>query len=146
MDQGYFIIGIYRNKTAENLGTLWRSAYQLGAAGLFTINHRYKKESTDSFRTLHKIPFWDYPDWDTFLANRPRGAQLVAVEMGGTPLRSFVHPTQAIYLLGSEDSGLPPKIIEQCQHLVTLEAVNRPSYNVAVAGSLVMYDRIFGRG
>ena len=146
MTAGYFTIGIYRNKTAENLGTLWRSAYQLGAAGVFTINHKYKKESTDSFHTMGKIPFWDYPDWEGFLANRPRGAQLVAVEMGGTPLSQFEHPQQAIYLLGSEDHGLPPKILAQCQHLVSLEAVHRPSYNVAVAGSLVMYDRVFGYG
>ena len=93
---------------------------------------------------MGKIPFWDYPDWDAFLANRPRGAQIVAVEMGGTPLSQFEHPQQAIYLLGSEDHGLPPKVLEQCQHLVSLESVNRPSYNVAVAGSLVMYNRLFG--
>ncbi len=145
MDSGYFTIGIYRNKTVANLGTLWRSAYQLGAAGVFTINHKYKKESTDSFKTMQNIPFWDYEDWEAFLANRPRGAQLVAVEMGGTPLREFEHPPQAIYLLGAEDHGLPPKIIKQCQHIVSLEAVTKQSYNVAVAGSLVMYDRVFGR-
>lgn len=144
MNQGYFTIGIYRNKTAENLGTLWRSAYQLGAAGVFTINHKYEKQSTDSFRTMHQIPFWDYADWDAFLTNRPRGAQLVGIEMGGVPLRQFEHPQQAIYLLGSEDQGLPDKILAQCQHIVSLEAVKRPSFNVAVAGSLVMYDRMFG--
>jgi len=28
----YFGIGIYQGKTESNVGTLWRSAYQLGAA------------------------------------------------------------------------------------------------------------------
>lgn len=142
---GYFTIGIYRNKTEENLGTLWRSAYQLGAAGVFTINHKYKKQSSDTAHTMENIPFWDYPDWEAFLANRARGAQIVAIEMDGIPLREFKHPKQAIYLLGSEDQGLPSKILEQCQHVVSLEAVRKPSFNVAVAGSLVMYDRLYGQ-
>ncbi len=36
----YFEIGIFHPKTKENIGTLWRSAYQLGAAGIFTIGKR----------------------------------------------------------------------------------------------------------
>lgn len=143
--EGYFTIGIYQGKTVMNLGTLWRSAYQLGAAGLFTINRKYKKQSSDSHGVIGKIPFWDYPDWETFLAGRMRGAQLIAVEMGGTPLREFTHPRQAIYLLGAEDHGLPQKVIQQCQHVVSLEAVRAPSFNVAVSGSLVMYDRLYGK-
>jgi tRNA G18 (ribose-2'-O)-methylase SpoU len=43
-----------------------------------------------------------------------------------------------------EDRGLPPEIQAQCQHIVSLEAVNTLSYNVAVAGSLVMYSRVYG--
>lgn len=33
----YFAIGIYHPKTEMNMGTLWRSAYQLGASYIFTI-------------------------------------------------------------------------------------------------------------
>jgi tRNA G18 (ribose-2'-O)-methylase SpoU len=71
----------------------------------------------------------------------PLEAALVAVEMGGAPLSEFVHPKSCIYILGAEDYGLPPEIINSCRHVVSLEAVNQPSYNVAVAGSIVMYDR-----
>ena len=66
--------------------------------------------------------------------------------MGGVPLASFEHPERAIYLLGAEDHGLPPAIVRQCSHVVSLEAARTPSYNVAVAGSLVMYDRLSKRG
>lgn len=45
--RGYFEIGIYNNKTPSNLGTLWRSAYQLGAAGIFVIGQRYPKQASD---------------------------------------------------------------------------------------------------
>ena len=34
---GYFEIGIYNGKTEVNMGTLWRSAYQLGASGIFIV-------------------------------------------------------------------------------------------------------------
>lgn len=142
---GYFEIGIYHPKNETNLGTLWRSALQLGAAGIFTIGKRYKKQSTDIARTFQHVPLRDYVDWEQFYANRPRGAQLIGVEMGGAPLREFAHPDMAIYLLGAEDAGLPARILAQCQSVVALESVGPLSYNVAVAGSLVMYDRVFGR-
>ena len=50
--------------------------------------------------------------------------------MGGVPLASFEHPERAIYLLGAEDHGLPPAIVRQCSHVVSLEAARTPSYNV----------------
>lgn len=48
---GYFEIGIFHSKTEQNIGTLWRSAYQLGASGIFTIGKRYKEMSSDTYKT-----------------------------------------------------------------------------------------------
>jgi tRNA G18 (ribose-2'-O)-methylase SpoU len=139
----YFQIGIYQGKTELNIGTLWRSAYQLGASGIFTIGKRYKHQASDTYKTERQIPLINYRDFDHFLDNRPVGSQLIGVEMGGVALREFKHPKTAIYLLGSEDNGLPNEVRAQCQHIVSIESVNTASYNVAVAGSLVMYSRIF---
>ena len=55
------------------------------------------------------------------------------------PLDEFKHPDRAIYLLGNEISGLPSQILKQCQSLIKLPG--EYSLNVAVAGSIVMYDR-----
>ncbi len=45
-------------------------------------------------------------DWNSFAEwAAPKGAVWVVVEMGGTPLEAFVHPRNAIYVLGSEDHG-----------------------------------------
>ncbi|HQB48598.1 MAG TPA: RNA methyltransferase, partial [Bacteroidales bacterium] len=137
----FFEIGIYQSKKVENLGTLWRSAYQLGATGIFTINRRYQKQPSDPFAVERHIPLRNYENFQQFLSQRPMNAILVAIEEGGTPLAEFHHPPQAIYLLGAEDSGLPNVVLENCQLIVSLEAMIRPSYNVAVAGSIVMYDR-----
>ena len=72
----------------------------------------------------------------------PQGATWVAVEMGGTPLDEFVHPSNAVYLLGSEDWGLPASVLQACHSVVSLTSERFASYNVATAGSILMYDRV----
>ena len=141
---GYFEIGIYHPKTEMNTGTLWRSAYQLGASGIFTIGARYKKQASNTYKTERHIPLRCFDTFEEFLSARPYAAILVGIEMGGDMLKTFKHPKQAVYLLGAEDHGLPPEIMKQCNKLISLEAIGQPSYNVAVAGSIVMYHRCFG--
>lgn len=140
---GYYEIGIYNGKTEVNIGTLWRSAYQLGASGIFTIGKRYHKERSDTTKAFRHIPMRHYSDFQQFKQFIPSNAVLVGVEMGGTPLSNFAHPKSCIYLLGAEDYGLPEEILSECNCVVSLESINQPSYNVAVAGSIVMYSRIF---
>jgi len=142
----YFEIGIYHPKTEMNVGTLWRSAFQLGASGIFTIGRCYKKQSSDTYKAERHVPLRNYDTIEDFLSAKPFGAQLIGIEMGGTPLKQFCHPKQAIYLLGAEDNGLSSKILALCNHVVSLEAVNQPSFNVAVTGSIVMYHRCFLSG
>jgi len=139
----YYEIGIYHTKRGTNVGTLWRSAVQLGAAGVFTIGRRYKHQSSDTHKVVRHIPLRHYTTFEDFRKNRPIGAVLVGVEMGGTPLSKFKHPKTAVYLLGAEDHGIPQSILNQCDFVVSLDAVSHPSYNVAVAGSIVMYHREF---
>lgn len=140
---GYFEVGVYMPRRQDNLGTLWRSALQLGAAGLFTIGQAYQRQASDVFHAPETVPLRHFPDLDAFLAARPSGAVLVGVEMHGTPLSRFKHPEKAVYLLGSEDMGLPPRALAACNQVVSLEAVRQESYNLAVAGSIVLYHRVF---
>lgn len=141
MSRGFFEIGIFHGKTPMNMGTLWRSAYQMGAAGIFTVGARYKRQASDTYKTNRHIPHREYLDIDALIASLPYSCPLVAVEMGGECLTTFKHPERAVYLLGAEDHGIPAAQLAKCHHIVSLPAVRLPSYNVAVAGSLVMYDR-----
>ena len=143
MYRGYFEIGIFHCKTYENVGTLWRSAYQLGAAGIFTIGRRFKKQASDTVKAYRHIPYREYNTLEEFLSNRPHDCVLIGIEQDGTPLRHVVHPERAIYLLGAEDHGLTKEAISKCQHTIELDSVQMNSYNVAVAGSIVMYHRQF---
>lgn len=146
---GFFEIGIYNPKTKMNVGTLWRSAYQLGASGIFIIGPRGRdlllRQSSDTYKTPENIPLRYYEYFDDWLAAQPFGAQIVAVEFPGVALSQFVHPRKAVYILGAEDAGLPEGIRNKCQHIVQVEAVRQPSYNVAVAGSIVMWHRLSSR-
>jgi len=128
-----------------NIGTLWRSAFQLGACEVFTIGRRYTRQASDTCATERHVPLRHLLTWEIFEAQRPLGAQLVAIEMGGRPLATFAHPERAVYLLGAEDHGLPPDVLARCQCVVSIESVRLESYNVAVAGSLVMYHRLLTR-
>ena len=139
--RGFFEIGIYHTKTSSNVGTLWRSASQLGASSIFTIDKRYPKQASDTLKTYRHIPMREFSSFGQFLASMPKCARLIGVEMGGKPLSTFNHPEQAIYLLGAEDFGLPSAVIDACDNIISIESLRTESYNVAVAGSIVMYHR-----
>ncbi len=140
---GFFEIGIWHPKSSENIGTLWRSAYQLGASGVFTVGARYRKQASDTLKTDRHIPLRHFADIDELIRTLPHGAPLVAVEIGGKPLTGFKHPPSAVYLLGAEDHGIAPEVMAKCHRTIALDSVRTASYNVAVAGALVMYDRVF---
>src|SRR5262249_39255923 len=144
MSRGYFEIGIYHGKSTHNLGTLWRSAYQLGAAGIFTIGARFPKQASDTRKSWRHRPGRGYVGVEHLKSSRPNGALLVGIEMGGRPLRGYCHPEAAVYLLGAEDHGIPAAIAKRCNSLISLDAIRTASYNVAVAGSIVMYHRTMG--
>ena len=139
MSRGYFGIGVHRPKTAENIGTLWRSAFILGASSIFTIGHRYKWQPTDTMKTFRHLQFYEYPDWKNFLL--PRDCVLVGVEntADARSIVDFKHPERAIYILGSEDKGLPESILKECNYIIKIQG--EYCLNVATAGSIIMYDR-----
>lgn len=142
MTRGYFEVGIFQPKTEENIGTLWRSAYQLGAAGIFTIGRRYKEQSSDTCKAWRHIPLRHYADFNDFQEHRAYSVPLIAVEFGGIAVEQFTHPERGIYLLGSEDNGLPNSVTQSAQFHIALSTERTLSFNVAVAGSIVMYDRL----
>ena len=136
-------IGVYHPKTAENVGTLWRAAHLYGASFIFTIGQRYRRQASDTTTAWRSIPLQAYADFETFNACRPLDAPLVGIELAqdSVPLAGFAHPKRAVYLLGAEDHGLPETVLSKCQHIVQIETARPWSMNVAMAGSLVAYDR-----
>lgn len=140
MTRGYFGIGVYQPKNSVNIGTLWRSAHNFGAAFIFTVGARYKRQPGDTTAAWKTIPLFEYTSMEDCL-ERPRDCFIVAVEQcdGAGDLRNFAHPDRVMYLLGAEDRGVPSDVLKQCQRIVQIDTPM--CLNVAVAGSIVMYDR-----
>lgn len=137
----FFGIGIQNGKTPENLGVLWRTAQNMGASFIFTIGNRYAKQACDTHNAVKSMPYFHYESFDEFYKYLPKGARVVGVELtdNAEALETFHHPRRCVYLLGAEDHGLPKKAIEKSHHLIKFKS--KFSVNVAVAGSIVMYDR-----
>lgn len=141
MKRGYWGIGIYNGKNTSNIGTLWRSAAIMGADFIFTIGRRYQKQCSDTMKTHRHIPLFHYENADDFFKHVPYDCPVVAVELdeNSIPLESYHHPERCIYLLGAEDNGIPAAVLDRCKE--TVQIIGDYCYNVAVAGSIVMYDR-----
>ena len=139
--RGYCAIGIHQPRKAPNVGALWRTAHSFEAALMFTIGgDGYRRRATDTTDATKHVPYIAYPDFETFQAARPHGAALVCVETsGGTSLWDFEHPESAVYLLGSEDRGLPDEVLALAPVVVRIDVPL--CLNVATAGALVLYDR-----
>eukprot|EP00946_MAST-07B_sp_MAST-7B-sp1_P000201 g201.t1 len=156
-----FGIGIYQGKTAYNLITLQRAASQLGARFVFSIEEQFRDRKPLSQSVAGEMcPLSHYPSLISFSKDLKRGVcaskkvdnvdsvdgdgcwEWVGIEMGGVPLEQFVHPERAVYILGSENNGLSSMLRGACKHVIELPSVRTASFNVAVAGSLVMYDRV----
>lgn len=138
---GYFGIGILHCENEQNIGTLWRSAYILGASFIFTIDGKYKRQSTDVVKAWTKIPLYYYRDFDDFHSHLPHDCRIIAVEKDESAenIVGFEHPDRCVYLLGSESIGLGGEVLGRCHEKICLPG--HYSLNVAVAGSIVMYDR-----
>lgn len=141
LKNGYFGIGIFHGQSEENIGTLWRSALILGADFIFTVGRRYAKQRSDTPKTPRHIPLFHFDTWDDFLKHIPYDCPVCAVELDerSVSLPEYKHPERCIYLLGAEDHGIPQDVLHRCRDIIQIPG--KICYNVAVAGSIVMYDR-----
>jgi tRNA G18 (ribose-2'-O)-methylase SpoU len=145
--RGYFGIGVEQLSKAGNVGALWRTAHGFGAAFLFTLGTRYaawEGGQVDTSRAEAQLPLYHFADVDEL--RLPRHCQLIGVETteDATLLPSFRHPRAAAYVFGRERLSLSPELVARCDHVVRIPS--RFALNVAVAGAIVMYDRLISLG
>lgn len=146
--RGFFGVAVYHVKREANVGGLWRAAHTYGAALLATVGARYDYQASDATHAAGAVPLVHHATLDDLVAHLPHGAPLVGVELapGATSLTRFAHPPRAVYLLGAEDHGLPPRVLARCHRVVSIPTPSPWSLNVAVAGALVLHDRYVKNG
>ena len=145
--RGYFGIGAEGISKSANVGALLRTAHAFGASFCFTIgtgwDSRQGRHADTADTPLH-VPMWRFPVLADMVL--PRGCALVGIELldDAIDLPSFRHPLSAAYVLGPERSGLSPDLLARCDH--TIKIPTRFALNLAVAGALVLYDRLLQHG
>jgi len=145
--KGYFGIGVEGVNKGANVGALMRTAHAFGAAFVFTVSAQLRQKdvrAADTAGTADNVPFHRFADLESF--RLPDACSLVGVEItdDAVDLPSFRHPRRAAYVLGAERLGLSAAMIARCDHVVRIPT--RFSTNLAVAGALVMYDRLLTYG
>jgi tRNA G18 (ribose-2'-O)-methylase SpoU len=145
--RGYFGIGVEGISKPMNLGSLLRSAHAFGASFAFTIGAAFDARAaaqSDTSAAVASLPFHAYRDLGAM--KLPHGCRLVGIELmaEAAELPSFTHPSQAAYVLGAERASLSPALLERCDFVVKIPT--KFCVNLAVAGALVMYDRMISLG
>ena len=144
--RGYFGIGVEGISKPMNFGNLARSAHGFGASFVFTVApaKRIGTPQSDTTKSQDHLPWYSYDSSDEM--QLPDECTLVGVEL--TPdaieLPSFRHPTRAAYVLGPEGGSLSPEMIAKCDYVVKIPM--NFCINVAMAGAIVMYDRMHSLG
>lgn len=140
--RGYFAIGAERMSKSLNLGNLMRSAHGFGASFTFTVGATYTalEAAADTSKGGQHLPHYNWSGIDSMAL--PQGCTLVGVELTevAIDLPSFRHPLRAAYVLGPERGSLSPELMAHCAFIVKIPTVF--CINVAMAGAVVMYDRV----
>jgi tRNA G18 (ribose-2'-O)-methylase SpoU len=145
--RGYFGIGAEGVSKSANVGALLRTGHAFGASFCFTVGTGWDARAARTADTSHTelhVPMWRYPSITEM--SLPIGCVLVGIELldDAVDLPSFRHPLNAAYVLGPERAGLSGALLQRCDHVIRIPT--RFSLNLAVAGALVLYDRMLQHG
>jgi tRNA G18 (ribose-2'-O)-methylase SpoU len=145
--RGYFGIGAEGISKSANVGALLRTGHAFGAAFCFSIGTGWDARAgrtADTADTPLHVPMYRYATLEELAL--PRECVLVGIERvdDAVDLPSFRHPLNAAYVLGPERAGLSEALLARCDHVVKIPT--RFSLNLAVAGALVLYDRLLQHG
>lgn len=144
--RGYYGIGAEKISKPMNMGALIRTAHAFGASFVFTVDERYSSRAgySDTSHAPDHLPLYQYPDAARLAL--PEGCELIGIELteDAVALPTFRHPLRAAYVLGSERGALSPELVRRCAAVVRIPTSF--CVNLAVAGAIVLYDRLISMG
>jgi len=138
-----FAIAGWDTSKEHNVGSLVRTAHAAAAAEVILVGERdwnvEAAKTSELYTTVVSLP-----DMDAFAAHLDdKKYELVAVELHPTSVSLFDarYPDRPCFLLGAELDGIPEELIQQASTVVQIPQWGLvPSLNLAVAGSIVVYD------
>jgi tRNA(Leu) C34 or U34 (ribose-2'-O)-methylase TrmL len=146
-------IALTNPKTPTNVGAVMRAAGCYQADQIIYNGNRYAKAAeyhkhtlqTDTFNMRDKIPLLQVESFISLkdsLESIPSSAKIICVDLveGATPLPHFVHPEQAVYIFGPEDSSIKQDVIDIADDVVYVPTVG--CMNLAATVNVLLYDRL----
>lgn len=140
------VLALEQVQDPGNLGTLFRSAEAAGAGGLImdrgTADPYSPKVLRATMGAIFRLPFLVTEDLPSALSElRLRGYRILAAHLKGKDLYESPLPEKMIFLLGNEGNGLSCALTKKADALVRIPMEGKTeSLNVAVAGSLLLYE------
>ncbi|MFL6037071.1 MAG: TrmH family RNA methyltransferase [Gaiellaceae bacterium] len=128
-------LALWRVSDPGNVGTLVRSADAFGAGVLISdgsVDPFGPKALRAAMGSTFRVPLGEFEV-------RPGSVALVA--NGGEPLDRLDLERYPNLVLGSEREGLPDDIVARCDVKATIAVGAVESLNVAIAGSIALYER-----
>jgi RNA methyltransferase, TrmH family len=129
-----FSLALWRVSDPGNVGTLLRSADAFGAGVMLSdgcADPFGPKALRAGMGSTFRVPLRDFD---------ARNAVALVAE-GGDPLEELELGRYSTFVLGAERDGLPAEIVERCEARATIPARGVESLNVAMAGTIALYER-----
>lgn len=136
--RGFFVVGLDRPKTADNVGGVMRAAHCFGADLIILAGSRVRRQASDTTQAWRHIPVIECADVFDAL---PYDCVPVAVDLvpGARSLESYQHPQRAAYIFGAEDATLGARVLDRCRDRLVIPS--RFCLNLAAAVNIILYDR-----
>ena len=136
-------LALWRVHDPGNVGTLVRAADALGPAFLALSAGCADPIGPKALRagagSVFRVPLARFDE--------APGPLVALVSRGGTPLPELEVGERVTFVLGAERDGLPPEVLGRCDHTASIPMSGpTDSLNVAVAGSLALYELARRRG
>ena len=132
-------LALWRVSDPGNVGTLLRSADAFGAGVMLSegcADPFGPKALRAAMGSTFRVPLQDF---------EPRDAVALVAE-GGQPLADVHWERYSTIVVGAEREGLPDDVLAQCAGRATIPVQSVESLNVAMAGTLALYERTRRRG
>ena len=128
-------LALWRVADPGNVGTLIRSADAFGAGIALSpgcADPTGPKALRASMGALFRVPIADF--------DAPEGRRIALVPHGGTPLPELELGGDIVFVLGAERDGLPDEVLARCDVQASIPQQGGESLNVAMAGTIALYE------
>jgi 23S rRNA (guanosine2251-2'-O)-methyltransferase len=143
-----FLVALVGVTDVGNIGSIVRTAYALGADGV--ILSQVKELNLEGAVKSSSGAIFDIPvahvqnPLDMIHELKQAGFYIVAAGLNGESGKNCDFPGKKVLLLGSEGEGIPKKVAEKADKVVTIKMHNKfDSLNVATAAAILI-DRMTG--